>query len=93
MNDGWFMRAVDKLGLLLLMVWCVGFSLYGILWGNSFLVVMGFLPILVLFSWGMVTNTIEWYEETWEYIREGDVSSDDSDGEDVFPDDGEYTRY
>jgi len=71
MNDGWFMRAMERLSGHVLVGWLIVFCGMGRWFGVHWLFVLGVLPFIVLLSVGIVGNTIEWCEDTWEYIKRG----------------------
>jgi len=72
MNDGWFDRALDRIGGVVAFVW------FGVFWGLGvwfdvrLLMVVGALPFILLISWVLVTNTVEWWDVTSKYIRDGE---------------------
>lgn len=77
MNDGWLRRAVDKLSFHMIFGWFGVFWIMGMWFGVPLLYVIASLPFLVLLSVGLVTNTIEWCEDTWEYIKHGEEERED----------------
>lgn len=72
MNDGWFKRAVDKLGFLLLFGWMIVWVLLSIILHNLSLFIVALIPLFLLISYCLSIDGIKWCEETWVYIRDGD---------------------
>lgn len=77
MNDGWFSRAVDRLGFHVVMGWLIVCGGLGIMFDSGLLLLIGLFPLVSLMVMAVCSMTVEWLVETVAYIRDGDEEEED----------------